>query len=168
MLETDIKILDQQRELTEIEKEEFLDKFELSPEKSMMGFCVLGGSFSEGVDLRGDRLIGTVIVGVGLPMVCLEREIIKNYHEDHDEEAFNYAYVYPGLNKVMQAAGRVIRTEEDTGVIILMDERYNYSSYRQVIPYDWQPRRTYRRSFRNDIDEVWNQIDSQSISSFEK
>ncbi|MEA3422527.1 MAG: ATP-dependent DNA helicase [Bacillota bacterium] len=168
MLETDVEILDQQRELTEIEKEEFLDNFKLSPEKSMMGFCVLGGSFSEGVDLRGDRLIGTAIVGVGLPMVCLEREIIKNYHEDHDEEAFNYAYVYPGLNKVMQAAGRVIRTEEDKGVIILMDERYNYSSYRQVIPYDWQPQRTYRRSFRNDIDKVWNQISSCSASSFEK
>ncbi len=157
-LESNIEIIDQQRELSEVEKEEFLEHFKENPTESKLGFCVLGGSFSEGVDLRGDRLIGTAIVGVGLPMVCLEREIIKKYHEDHNEDAFNYAYVYPGLNKVMQAAGRVIRTEEDKGVIILMDERYNYSSYKQVIPYDWTPKKTYRKNFRNDINNIWNEI----------
>lgn len=157
-LETDIEIVDQQRDLSETEKEDFLKNFKENPEKSMVAFCVLGGSFSEGVDLRGNRLIGTAIVGVGLPMVCLEREIIKNYHASHDEDAFNYAYVYPGLNKVMQAAGRVIRTEEDRGVIMLLDERYTYHSYRQVIPYDWAPMLTNRRSFKRDIKKSWESI----------
>jgi len=157
-LEVDVDIVDQQRDLSESEKENFLNQFMENPEKSMIGFCVLGGSFSEGVDLRGNRLIGTAIVGVGLPMVCLEREIIKNYHLEHEEDAFNYAYVYPGLNKVMQAAGRVIRTEEDRGIIMLLDERYTYHSYRQVIPYDWNPYITSRRTFKNDIKKSWESI----------
>lgn len=161
-LEVDVKVVDQQRELSEADKEDFLSQFTVNPEKSMIGFCVLGGSFSEGVDLRGDRLIGTAIVGVGLPMVCLEREIIKAYHADHDEDAFSYAYVYPGLNKIMQAAGRVIRTEEDHGVIMLMDERYNYNTYKQVIPYDWQPKLTSRRHFKKDIEALWQQIEGRS------
>lgn len=160
-LESEIEILDQQRDLSEVEKEEFLNKFEEKPQKSMLAFCVLGGSFSEGIDLRGDRLIGTAIVGVGLPMVCLEREIIKSYHQNHNEDAFNYAYVYPGLNKVMQAAGRVIRTETDKGIIILMDERYNYNSYKNVIPYDWNPKKTYRRTFKNDIKNIWDRINTE-------
>ncbi len=158
MLEVDVDIVDQKRELTEEEKEGFLDHFKEGVQKSMIAFCVLGGSFSEGVDLRGEKLIGTAIVGVGLPMVCLEREIIKAYHHEHNEDAFNYAYVYPGLNKVMQAAGRVIRTEEDKGIIMLLDERYTYNSYRQVIPYDWQPMITSRRNFKYDIKYSWEQI----------
>lgn len=157
-LEADIDIVDQNRDLSENEKEEFLSQFKENVDRSMMAFCVLGGSFSEGVDLRGDRLIGTAIVGVGLPMVCLEREIIKSYHNEHDEDAFNYAYVYPGLNKVMQAAGRVIRTEEDRGVIMLLDERYTYHSYKQVIPYDWRPMMTTRRTFKDDIKYSWESI----------
>lgn len=157
-LECDIRVLDQQRDLSEVEKEEFLDAFVANPPSSMIGFCVLGGSFAEGVDLRGDRLIGTAIVGVGLPMVCLEREIIKRYHQDHNEDAFSYAYVYPGLNKIMQAAGRVIRTEADRGVIMLMDERYNYHTYSQVIPMDWQPENTRLNRFDKDIKETWERI----------
>lgn len=157
-LEFDIDVVDQKRDLSESEKEDFLKQFKTAPKKSMIAFCVLGGSFSEGVDLRGDRLIGTAIVGVGLPMVCLEREIIKNYHLEHNEDAFNYAYVYPGLNKVMQAAGRVIRTEEDKGIIMLLDERYNYHSYRQVMPYDWTPYITSRRTFKQDINRSWEAI----------
>lgn len=158
-LQVDVDIVDQQRDLSEEDKEAFLDQFKEVLERSMIAFCVLGGSFSEGVDLRGNRLIGTAIVGVGLPMVCLEREIIKAYHSDHDEDAFSYAYVYPGLNKVMQAAGRVIRTEEDRGIIMLMDERYNYHSYRQVIPYDWMPEDTRRYKFKQDIKRAWEAIE---------
>lgn len=157
-LEVDVDIVDQSRDLSETEKEDFLNKFVDKPQRSMIGFCVLGGSFSEGVDLRGERLIGTAIVGVGLPMVCLEREIIKSYHDEHGEDAFNYAYVYPGLNKVMQAAGRVIRTEEDRGVIMLLDERYTYHSYRQTMPYDWNPYLTSRRTFKKDIENSWEAI----------
>lgn len=158
-LEADIDIVDQQRDLSEEDKELFLSQFKEEVDKSMIAFCVLGGSFSEGVDLRGNRLIGTAIVGVGLPMVCLEREIIKAYHEAHDEDAFSYAYVYPGLNKVMQAAGRVIRTEEDRGIIFLLDERYNYHSYRQVIPYDWMLEDTRRYRFKKDIENAWRHIE---------
>ncbi|MBN2795418.1 MAG: ATP-dependent DNA helicase [Clostridia bacterium] len=156
--ESDVEILDQKRDLSEEEKEAFLNAFQKRESNSMIGFCVLGGSFSEGVDLRGDRLIGTAIVGVGLPMVCLEREIIKSYHEAHDEDAFSYAYVYPGLNKVMQAAGRVIRTEEDKGVILLMDERYGYYTYQEVMPSDWQPYYTTYSDFKSAIEETWKMI----------
>lgn len=159
--ESDVEILDQQRDLSEEEKDDFLNAFQERKETSMLGFCVLGGSFSEGVDLRGNRLIGTAIVGVGLPMVCLEREIIKSYHQDHDEDAFSYAYVYPGLNKVMQAAGRVIRTESDKGVILLMDERYGYYTYEQVIPNDWQPSYITYKGFDHAIEDTWQMIEEE-------
>ena len=107
-------------------------------EKSLLGFCVLGGIFSEGIDLKNDSLIGAVIVGTGLPQVCNEREILKNYFDGAGENGFDYAYRYPGMNKVLQAAGRVIRTAEDVGVIALLDERFLSRSYRQMFPMEWE------------------------------
>jgi len=157
-LEADVKILNQTRDQNEEDKEAFLEAFEENPKKSMLAFCVLGSSFSEGVDLKGSRLIGTAIVGVGLPMVGLEREIIKTYHQKHGEAAFDYAYVYPGLNKIMQAAGRVIRTETDRGIILLLDERYGFRSYQQVLPYDWQARPVHLKQFQSELKRSWQQI----------
>jgi len=105
--------------------------------KSLIGFCVLGGIFSEGIDLKGDSLIGAIIVGTGLPQVCKERELIKNYFDSVDEDGFDYAYRFPGMNKVLQAAGRVIRTAEDVGVVALLDERFCTSSYSRLFPREW-------------------------------
>ena len=103
-----------------------------------MGFCVLGGIFSEGIDLKNDSLIGAVIVGTGLPQVGGEREILKEYFGESGENGFDYAYRYPGMNKVLQAAGRVIRTVEDAGVIALLDERFLQLTYRRLFPREWQ------------------------------
>lgn len=111
---------------------------EVGEEKSLLGFCVLGGIFSEGIDLKNDSLIGAIIVGTGLPQVCNEREILKNYFDEAGDNGFDYAYRYPGMNKVLQAAGRVIRTDEDIGIIALLDERFLNRSYQQMFPREWE------------------------------
>lgn len=127
----------QTRSMSFAEKERFLDAF-LDDGKLRVGFCVLGGSFSEGVDLPGDRLIGTVIVGTGIPGISNERNILKEYYDTTRENGFDYAYTYPGMNRVLQAAGRVIRREEDAGVIVLIDDRYDTDRYRVLYPEHWQ------------------------------
>ena len=119
-------------------REIFLEYFEEEREGSLIGFCVLGGIFSEGIDLTEDKLIGAMIVGTGLPQVCNDREILKQYFDQKEMRGFDYAYLYPGMNKVLQAAGRVIRTEEDTGVILLLDERFLGRSYLEIFPREWQ------------------------------
>ena len=112
------RLLVQGSDMREREKEEFLEAFDSESEDSVIGCCVMGGIFSEGIDLREDRLIGAVIVGTGLPMVCYERELFKNYYEEKKGSGFDYAYLYPGVNKVFQAGGRVIRTVSDRGAIL--------------------------------------------------
>lgn len=127
----------QRASMNEQEREEFLQEFDSKGEKTLLGFCVMGGIFSEGIDLIGDRLIGVAVVGTGLPQIGCEREILKRYYDQKGEPGFDYAYRYPGMNKVMQAAGRVIRTKEDTGVILLMDERFQNREYRMLFPREW-------------------------------
>lgn len=123
-----MEVLIQDSHMTEEEREAFLQKF--SPERtaerdtSLVAFCVMGGLFSEGIDLTGDRLIGVIVVGTGLPMVCTEQKILQGYFEEAGKDGFAYAYQYPGMNKVLQAAGRVIRTASDQGVILLLDDRF--------------------------------------------
>lgn len=124
--------------MNEEQREEFLEEFEQEREKSLVAFCVMGGIFSEGIDLTDDKLIGAVIAGTGLPQVCTEREILKQYFNAADMDGFDYAYLYPGMNKVLQSAGRVIRTESDRGVILLLDDRFRAMRYRKVFPREWQ------------------------------
>lgn len=124
--------------MDEEQSEEFLEEFEQEREKSLVAFCVMGGIFSEGIDLTDDKLIGAVIAGTGLPQVCTEREILKQYFNAADMDGFDYAYLYPGMNKVLQSAGRVIRTESDRGVILLLDDRFRAMRYREVFPREWQ------------------------------
>ena len=119
------------------EREQFLDAFN-EDGKLRVGFCVLGGSFSEGVDLPGNRLIGTVIVGTGLPAISNERNILRDYYETTRECGYDYAYTYPGMNRVLQAAGRVIRREDDRGVIVLIDDRYATDRYKMLFPEHWK------------------------------
>jgi len=125
--------------MTEEEKELFMEFFQPEPKAHNIGFCVLGGVYSEGIDLRDDRLIGVVIVGVGLPQLCLERDIIKDYYDNKNHKGFEYSYMYPGMNKVMQAAGRLIRSETDRGVILLLDERFSRWDYQKLFPREWFP-----------------------------
>lgn len=136
-IEDHFDLLYQQRGLTEEDKEAFIKSFELKRERSLVAFSVLGGMFSEGIDLVGEQLIGTIIVGVGLPMICYENDLIREHFDRNGHHGFDYAYVYPGMNKVLQAAGRVIRTTNDKGVVVLLDERFNQSHYKRLFPNEW-------------------------------
>ncbi len=128
----------QSSHMTEEEREAFLEAFEREQETSLLGFCVMGGIFSEGIDLAEERLIGAMIVGTGLPKVCTEREILKQYFDRKGLGGFDYAYLYPGMNKVLQSAGRVIRTAVDKGCILLLDERFERREYRRLFPREWK------------------------------
>ena len=133
-----VRCICQTSSMNEREREEFLEEFKDQKEETLLGFCIMGGIFSEGIDLMGDRLIGAAIIGTGLPQVSLERELLKQYYEKRGECGFNHAYRYPGMNKVLQAAGRVIRTREDKGTILLMDERFLNTDYRMLFPAEWE------------------------------
>lgn len=136
-LGADEKILMQTSQMTEEEREIFLNEFE-ETSGTLIGFCVMGGIFSEGIDLRAERLIGSIIVGTGLPGIGNEKELLKAYFDREGMRGFDYAYRFPGMNKVLQAAGRVIRTMEDIGVVLLLDERFATREYRMMYPREWQ------------------------------
>ena len=122
----------QTRSMNRLEQEEFLSHFQSKPKKTTIGLLTLGGSFSEGIDLIDDRLIGVAIVGVGLPTVSFENELVRSYYDVNGEDGFAFAYKNPGMNKVMQAVGRLIRSETDRGVALLIDERYMQEEYRSL------------------------------------
>lgn len=136
--EEKIDIILQSQNMGEQEREKFLEEFDRDRDNSLVGFCVMGGVFSEGIDLTADRLIGAIIVGTGLPQVCNDREILKGYFDARGMRGFDYAYLYPGINKVLQSAGRVIRTETDRGIILLLDERFSQRQYRDSFPREWK------------------------------
>jgi Rad3-related DNA helicase len=133
----DVEVMLQTSHMGEQDRENFLAAFAVERENSLVAFCVLGGIFSEGIDLTREKLIGAIIVGVGLPQIGHEREIMKSYFTETGRDGFSFAYLYPGMNKVIQAAGRVIRTTEDRGVIALLDERFCQSSYASTFPREW-------------------------------
>lgn len=128
------QIIKQKPNMTEEEKSEFLKLFK--DNNNLLMFCVLGGMFSEGIDLPGEQLIGSIIIGVGYPMISMKNEIIKDFHK---ENGYDYAYVFPGINKVQQAVGRVIRTETDIGRVLLIDDRYTTNKYEILLPNEWYP-----------------------------
>lgn len=132
-----VRLLLQQGSMTEEEREQYLASFVPSPQETLVGFAVMGGIFSEGIDLVGDRLTGVVVVGVGLPQIGLERDIIRDYFNENGQNGFDYAYVFPGMNKVLQAGGRLIRSENDHGVLMLVDDRYFHPHYARLLPEEW-------------------------------
>lgn len=149
-------ILLQKQMMSEMEREEFLFEFKKERKKSLIALCVMGGIFSEGIDLTNEQLIGTIIVGTGLPGVGFEQNLLKEYFDKQGYSGFDYAYRYPGMNKVLQAAGRVIRTQEDEGVILLLDERLLRQEYTQLFPLEWQDRReTTLARAGEQIKEFW-------------
>ena len=142
--------------MTEEEREVFLAEFEKEQEHSLLGFCVMGGIFSEGIDLAQERLIGALVVGTGLPKVCTEREILKQYFDGRGLGGFDYAYLYPGMNKVLQSAGRVIRTATDRGCVILLDKRFLRQEYERLFPREWkQPVIGNVSHLRKALQEFW-------------
>lgn len=136
--ETDTEVLLQTPSMGESERESFLQAFAGEPDHTLVGFCVMGGIFSEGIDLDGEKLIGAAVVGTGIPQVGTEREILKRFYDERQESGFDYAYRFPGMNKVLQAAGRVIRTTSDKGVILLLDERFLQRDYQALFPREWR------------------------------
>ena len=121
-----------------------------------LGLCVMGGVFSEGIDLRAEQLIGVVVVGTGLPAINTESELKRQYYNRRGENGFDYAYRYPGMNKVMQAAGRLIRSENDRGIILLLDERFLHRDYRVLFPREWSDCETItEEKLRGRLCEFW-------------
>ncbi|MDE6969900.1 MAG: ATP-dependent DNA helicase [Eubacterium sp.] len=124
--------------MKEADREQFLEEFTVVRQRSMIAFCVMGGIFGEGIDLKEEQLIGAMIIGTGLPQIGNEREILKQFYDGRSGNGFDYAYLYPGMNKVLQAAGRVIRTVSDVGVIELLDERFLRREYQELFPREWE------------------------------
>ena len=161
IVEAKPELLVQEPGMKEAEKEAFLRRFEEPAEegRSLVGFCVMGGSFSEGIDLTEDKLIGAFIVGTALPQVCTEREILKTYFTRQGEDGFAYAYLYSGMNRVLQAAGRVIRTAKDCGIVLLLDERFQKRQYRELFPREWKKVEDCTlHSVKNKIDTFWSEL----------
>lgn len=132
-----LRTIMQRSNMSEEDREAFLAAFASGNKDTLVGFAVMGGIFSEGIDLAGDRLTGVAIVGVGLPQVGLERNIMKDYFERQGKNGFEYAYVFPGMNKVLQAGGRLIRSESDRGTLLLIDDRYAQPQYARLLPPEW-------------------------------
>lgn len=150
----------QDTNMDEASREDFLNKFHPHPTQTHIGFCVLGGIFSEGIDLTEDRLIGVIVVGVGLPQIGLERDLIKYHFEERDKEGYHYAYTYPGMNKVLQAVGRLIRTKKDKGVILMIDDRLNTPLYNGLMPLEYKDRKcTTLKQVEKDISAFWKEVE---------
>lgn len=156
-----IETLVQSRKMEDAAREEFLARFEQQDGKTMLGFCVLGGIYSEGIDLTGDRLIGAAIIGVGLPQVGLEPNTLRAYFDKVNGAGYEFAYQYPGMNKVLQAAGRVIRTERDVGAVLLIDDRFLSERYRRLLPGHWNPlQRTSVQALPDQLKAFWDRFEN--------
>lgn len=133
-----VKLMQQTGSMSEEERESFLSAFQAEAGRTLAGFAVMGGIFSEGVDLAGDRLTGVAVIGVGLPQINPERDLIRDYFQAQGKDGYDYAYVYPGMNKVLQAGGRLIRSEQDRGLLLLVDDRYRQAHYAGLLPDEWK------------------------------
>ncbi len=153
----DYKVLVQSRNMSTKARKEVLSEFDTVGTISKVGFFVLGGSFSEGIDYIGEKLSGVLVVGVALPQFNKYNEILRNYFDDEFDEGFDYAYTYPGMNKVIQAIGRVIRTENDIGIGVLFDDRYSHYKYKTLFPRNWNHMKTVKRNtyLSNYLDRFW-------------
>ena len=156
-----VRCICQNSSMKEKEREDFLREFEQNQE-SLVAFCIMGGIFSEGIDLFGEKLIGAILVGTGLPQLGNEREILRSFYTENGENGFDYAYRYPGMNKVLQAAGRVIRTREDRGVILLLDERFRQREYSSLFPVEWNDRKSCTLSnVEEQLQKFWQSLEKR-------
>jgi DNA excision repair protein ERCC-2 len=154
--ERDVQVLVQVREMDEAGRVRFLDRFSTQNDQTMVGFAVMGGIFGEGIDLVGERLSGAVIVGVGLPAICPERDLVRGYF-DRRGAGFDFAYRFPGINRVLQAAGRVIRTDHDRGALLLVDQRFCRATYQGLLPDQWAMAMAgSQRQLENQLKRFWS------------
>jgi len=158
-----IKSILQTPNMTKSEKDGFLDAFSKADGTYLAAFCVMGGIYSEGIDLTGDKLIGAVVVGIGMPSLSYEREAIAEYYQEKLDSGKEFAYLYPGMNRVLQAAGRVIRTENDRGVIVLVDDRFRDPLYKKSAPKIWSGMEFFDdpKSLKERLDEFWYEVDNE-------
>jgi DNA excision repair protein ERCC-2 len=157
-----IPLLAQRPNMSEAERDQFLGRFSIENGAALVGFAVLGGVFGEGIDLTGERLIGVVVVGVGLPQLTTERDLVRDYFQELIGAGFDYAYTFPGMNRVLQAAGRVIRSEADRGVVVLIDSRFAQARYRRLFPGWWRPARVReRKGLETELRNFWGLADDQ-------
>ena len=155
-LEPRIRAIKQETQMDDRARLEYLGNFEQNPQSSMVAFIAMGGVFSEGIDLPGDRLIGAAIVGVGLPQICFERDALREmYNDEEGNGGFETAYVYPGMGKCLQAAGRVIRTSTDVGAVLFIDERYMREDYIKLFPAHIAPRRAELSRLGETLKRFW-------------
>ena len=154
----DLSLAVQASGMDEAAREAYLAQFSSCNTQTLVGFCVLGGVFSEGIDLAGTALIGCIIVGVGLPQIGPEQDALRDYYEAVRNNGFAYAYQYPGMNKVLQAAGRVIRTPNDRGLVLLIDSRYTRAEYHRLMPLHWSHLRfvSHPQQANDLIKAFWN------------
>ena len=153
-----VKTISQDNIMSELEREVYLSKFKNKPTQTMVSFNVISGIFSEGIDFKGDKLIGSIIVGVGLPMICLERDVVKDYFQRQNGYGFDFSYTFPGINRVVQAAGRVIRTDDDKGIIMLIDDRFKTPKYKSLFPKEWSNHYNVQNPEQSKriIEDFWN------------
>ena len=160
-----IEFMYQQQDMSERDREDFLTEFAVNEDHvTRIGMAIMGGIFSEGIDLVRESLIGVLIVGTGLPQICTEREILRDYFEETMGKGFEYAYLFPGITKVLQAAGRLVRTADDYGVIALMDERFLKQEYREQFPREWSNGRIWNdeMTMQNDLRDYWSRMEEKS------
>lgn len=158
LMENSLTVCMQKSNMNEMQREAFLQEFERESGGTLIAFCVMGGIFGEGIDLKNDRLIGAIIVGTGLPQISNEREILKQYYDRQGLSGFDYAFRYPGMNKVLQAAGRVIRTRKDQGILLLLDERFLQRDYEALFPREWKKRTVGNvESIEQEIRQFWKE-----------
>ena len=158
-----LNIIFQSKDMTASEKVAFIEEFKKEDNSYLIGFAVMGGIYSEGIDLAGDSLIGAVVVGIGMPGLSYEREAIAEYYQEKYEEGKQFAYIYPGMNRVFQAAGRVIRREDDRGVIVLIDDRFDDPIYRKSLPKLWRGVKFIGdpKVLREELDKFWQEVDKE-------
>ena len=157
LVSDDFELLVQEKDMSEDERTAFLSCFVENPKKTMLGIAVLGGAFAEGIDLEGERISGVVVVGVGIPQICFERNLIKDYYAKTKKKGYEYAYISPGINKVMQALGRVIRSETDRGVALLIDDRYLTDDYHDLFKttYSHYEVVTSKEDIKEQVENFW-------------
>ena len=149
--------------MNNVARDEFLNKFQDNPDHTLLGFCVLGGIFSEGIDLRGNKLIGVAVVSVGLPGLSAENNLIRDYYDQENGHGFEYAYQMAGMNNVLQAAGRLIRSSHDKGIILLLDQRFASFRYTQLFPNHWQNRQNLNsvKQLQQAVDKFWKGVSDE-------
>ena len=156
------RVIEQARTMSEEEREQVLQRLRQHDGEPLLLLGVQGGIFAEGVDYPGDMLKGAIVVGPGLPRVDGEQELIRAYYEEKYTQGFAYAYLYPGMNRVVQSAGRVIRSETDVGIIVLVDKRFGHSNYAALFPaywYDKTPRELLTSNYQQDLADFWRMHD---------